>query len=240
MLRVACRLCRGLGPRGGRGSRLRRRRGRGLRGRGDDGLRRAAGGAEATWGAVATRTERRAVGLGRRRAAGHRPGLRAHERADVLGGVREEGHVARALQRRGEHPLVLRAGAALAARIDLAAVADVAADAADLFEVDLLDLVHAERADLSARAPRSAEAGTVATAVIATAVARPTARAGAVATRTGTILAHLSSLRTDLRTGSRPGRTCPALAGCSPPASRRRPYRPHGRCGGRGAGSRCS
>src|SRR5207244_2359930 len=82
------------------------------------------------------------------RAAGHRAGLRAHERAHVLGGVREQRHVAGALERRGEHPLVLRAGAALAARVDLAAVADVAADAADFLEVDLLDLVHAERADL--------------------------------------------------------------------------------------------
>src|SRR5579859_2447334 len=208
MLRVACRLCRGLGPRGGRGSRLRRRRGRGLRGRGDDGLRRAAGGAEATWGAVATRTERRAVGLGRRRAAGHRPGLRAHERADVLGGVREEGHVARALQRRGEHPLVLRARAALAARVDLAAVADVAADATDLFEVDLLDLVDAERADLAARAPRAAVAGTVPAAIVATtvAIARPAAGA-AVATRTGTFLAHRDSLERDLVGIERPRRS---------------------------------
>src|SRR5438876_586030 len=201
MLRVACRLCRGLDLRRtcrcgrGCGRRSRRRR----RGR-DDALRRGPSRPEPARSAVATRTERRTLGLGRRRTAGHRPGLRAHERADVLRGVREEGHVARALERRGEHPLVLRARAALAARVDLAAITDVAADPTDLLEVDLLDLVHAEGADLAARPPRPAVAGTVAAAVVtavAIAIARPTARAG-VAARSGTVLAHLVSLEGDL------------------------------------------
>jgi hypothetical protein len=82
--------------------------------------------------------------------------------------------VARALQRGGQHALVLRARAALAPRVDLAAVADVAANATDLLEVDLLDLVDAERADLAAWTPRPTVAGpvTTATTVIATAIAR--------------------------------------------------------------------
>src|SRR5438132_9137956 len=155
MVRVARELCRGLGLRCGcHGLRY-----LGLRSRRDDALGRRSRRAEPARCAVATWPERRAVGLRRRRAAGHRAGLRAHERAHVLRGVREERHVTRALERRGEHPLVLRARAALAARVDLAAVADVAADAADLLEVDLLDLVHAERADLAARASRAAVAG---------------------------------------------------------------------------------
>jgi len=51
---------------------------------------------------------------------------------------------------------MFRAGAALAARIDLAAVAYEPADATDIFVVDLLDLIDTERADL---APRPTEAG---------------------------------------------------------------------------------
>jgi hypothetical protein len=46
---------------------------------------------------------------------------------------------------------VLRAGAALAARVDLAAIADEATDAADVLVIDLLDLIDAERADLAPR-----------------------------------------------------------------------------------------
>src|SRR5438132_1916229 len=225
MVRVTRRLRRGLGRRGGSsgsGGRLRCRRRRcgrlrrggalryrGLRCRCRRRLRglRCAGGPEPTGSAVATRPVRRALGLRRRRAAGHRAGLRAHERAHVLGGVREQRHVARALERRGEHPLVLRAGAALAARVDLAAVADVATDAAHFFEVDLLDLVHAERADLAARTPRPAVAGAVATAVVATAITRPAAGAATIATRTGTFLTHLVSLERDLVRVERPGLT---------------------------------
>src|SRR5438045_3318564 len=171
MVRVARGLCRRPGLRRGRRRRLRRGR---LRRRCDDALLRWrwAGRPETARRAVAARPVRRTIGLRWRRSAGHGPCLRAHERPHVLGGVREERHVARALERRGEHPLMLGAGAALAARVDLAAIADVATDAAHLFEVDLLDLVHAERADLAARPPRSAETRPVAAAIIATAIAR--------------------------------------------------------------------
>src|SRR5258708_7411242 len=240
MVRLARTLCRGGASRAWRGSRGLRRGGlRSRRRSAALGLLELPGRTESTGRpTVATWRVRRAVGLGGRRATGHRAGLRAHERADVLRGVLQERHVARALERRGEHPLVLRARAALAARVDLAAVADVATDAADLFEVDLLDLVHAEGADLAARAARSAIAGTVTTAVIATAIARPAARAAAVTTRTGTILTHLVSF---VRTGSRPDRTFRRHpVAVVRPASRRRPSRPRARFGGRGAGSRCS
>src|SRR5207245_7789958 len=96
-------------------------------------------------------TVRRAIRLRRRWATGHRARLRRHERADVLRGVRQKCHETGALQRLGEHALVLRAGAALAARVDLAALADVSADAADVLVVDLLHLLDAERAHAAAR-----------------------------------------------------------------------------------------
>ena len=56
-------------------------------------------------------------------------------------------------KRGGQHPLMLRARSALAARIDLAPLADVPADAADVLVVDLLHLIDAERADLTTRPP---------------------------------------------------------------------------------------
>src|SRR5438105_4753758 len=220
MVRVTRGLRRGLGLRGGSRGRLGRRglrcgalRCRGLRRRGGCRLRgRCAGRPESTGSAVATGPVWRALGLGRRRAAGHRTGLRAHERAHVLGGVWEQRHVTGPFERRGEHPLVLRAGAALAARVDLAAIADVATDATHLFEVDLLDLVHAERADLAAWPSRPAVAGPVATAVIAAAIARTAAGAAAVTTRTRTFLAHLVSLERDLVRVERPGLTLRLVA----------------------------
>jgi hypothetical protein len=69
----------------------------------------------------------------------------------VVGGVRQHRHETSTLERGGQHPLVLRAVTALAARIDLAAVADEPTDAADVFVIDLLDLIDAERADLTSR-----------------------------------------------------------------------------------------
>ena len=124
--------------------------------------------------------------------------------ARTCSAVYEERHVTRALERRGEHPLMLGAGAALATRVDLAAVADVAANAPDLFEVDLLDLVDAERADLATWTTGAAVAGTLATtisatvtaAVVAVAATAATAAARAAAGPTGTILAHLCSFFT--------------------------------------------
>src|SRR5687768_2203281 len=71
-------------------------------------------------------------------------------RAQVLWRVREQRHVAGPLERGGQHPLVTGARAGLAARLDLGALAEVAAEAVDLLVVDALGLVDAEVADLAA------------------------------------------------------------------------------------------
>src|SRR5204863_5522351 len=98
---------------------------------------------------------------------------------------------------------VLRAGAALASRIDLAAVTDVAADPADVLVVDALHLVDAERADLAARAAhagRSTEGAapsTIAIAIAGAALARAVRRTrGCRAVRS--LLGHHSLLEGDL------------------------------------------
>src|SRR4029079_2422362 len=71
---------------------------------------------------------------------------------EVLGRVREQGDVARALERDGQLALVSRAGPRLASRLNLGAFGQIAPEAVDLLVVDLLGLVRAERADLSATA----------------------------------------------------------------------------------------
>ena len=72
------------------------------------------------------------------------------------------------------HALVLRAGRALAARLHLAAVADVAAQQVDVLVVDGVDLVDAELAATTPRAPP----------VVAIAAVGPVATIRAVAART--------------------------------------------------------
>ena len=141
---------------------------------------------------------RRAIGLRRWRAAGHRARLRRHHRAHVLGGVRKQRHVTRALERRREHPLVLGARAALAARVDLATLADVAADATDLLVVDLLHLVDAERTDLATRpAPATAASSAVAAvAAVTAAVAIAVVPSRSAERRTGRAGARRRSFRT--------------------------------------------
>jgi hypothetical protein len=69
--------------------------------------------------------------------------------------VRQHGHEPSPLQGRGQHALVLRARPALAAGIDLAAVADEPANPTDVLVVDLLDLIDAERADLASRSTKA-------------------------------------------------------------------------------------
>src|SRR5438876_622652 len=96
-------------------------------------------------------TEGWTLRLGRRWAASHRARLRRHEPTDVVGGVRQHRHQASPLEGGRQHALMLGAGAALAAGIDLAAIADIAADATDIFVVDLLHFIDAERTDLAAR-----------------------------------------------------------------------------------------
>src|SRR5438270_10638875 len=71
--------------------------------------------------------------------------------ADVLPRERQQCHVATALDRRRQRALVVRAGAGLAARLDLTTLGDIAAQTARILIVDDHDLVGAERTNLSAR-----------------------------------------------------------------------------------------
>src|SRR3970040_641518 len=71
-------------------------------------------------------------------------------RAQVLRRVRQQSDDAGALERHRQLALVLGAGARLAARLDLRALGQVAAEAVDLLVIDLVRLVGAERAHLPA------------------------------------------------------------------------------------------
>src|SRR4029077_13321682 len=71
---------------------------------------------------------------------------------EVLGGVGQQGDVPGTLEGDRQLTLVTGAGAGLAARLDLGALGQVAAEAVDLLVVDLRGLVGAERADLPATA----------------------------------------------------------------------------------------
>src|ERR1700730_4412999 len=73
-------------------------------------------------------------------------------RSADFGLVRQQGDVAGAVQRRGQAALVAGAGAGHAARQDLAAVAEVAAQARHLLVVDDLRVLKAEAADLASAA----------------------------------------------------------------------------------------
>src|SRR5262245_7085389 len=64
--------------------------------------------------------------------------------------VRQQGHRARALDRMGQLPLVPRAAAGNAARDDLAALGDEAAEPTHVLVVDEVDLVRAKLANLPA------------------------------------------------------------------------------------------
>src|SRR3990170_3884618 len=70
--------------------------------------------------------------------------------AQVLRRVRQQSDDAGALERHRQLALVLGAGARLAARLDLRALGQVAAEAVDLLVIDLVRLVGAERAHLPA------------------------------------------------------------------------------------------
>ena len=70
----------------------------------------------------------------------------------MLRRVRQQRDVAGALEGHGQRALVLGAGARLAARLDLGALREVAAEAVDLLVVDAVRLVGAEGADLAAAA----------------------------------------------------------------------------------------
>ena len=72
--------------------------------------------------------------------------------AHMLCGEGQQGHVARAFERDGQAALVLGAGAGFAARLNLGAVRQVAAQALGILIVDVAHVVHTELADLAARA----------------------------------------------------------------------------------------
>src|SRR6478736_2507674 len=72
--------------------------------------------------------------------------------SEVLGCVGQQGDVPGTLEGDRQLALVTGAGAGLAARLDLGALGQVAAEAVDLLVVDLRGLVGAERADLATAA----------------------------------------------------------------------------------------
>lgn len=107
----------------------------------------------------------------------------------------------RALDGDRQRALVTRAGAELAARLDLATLREVAAHSPDVLVIDLTDVVGAEGADLAARA----EAATAASAPAAT------ARAASISTAVSTpVTAALAAFATLGARGAEAGR--PALA----------------------------
>src|SRR5690606_14305758 len=68
----------------------------------------------------------------------------------VVVGVRDQGQVARALDRGRQLALVLRLGAGHAARHDLAGLGEVLAQGVEILVVDLLDALGGELAELAA------------------------------------------------------------------------------------------
>jgi len=70
----------------------------------------------------------------------------------LCSGIGQKRHLSRILQRYGQSALVLGASARLAARLDLGALRDVAAQAPNILIVNFTDVIDAEGADLSTRA----------------------------------------------------------------------------------------
>ena len=120
----------------------------------------------------------------------------------------------RSLDRHGQRALVPGAGAELAARLDLASLGDVAAQARRVLVVDLTDLVDTEAADLAS--PAKASAATPAWTT-------PAARATGAAPATRTAPAARTIAPTGPLALCSPSETCPrrfALwATCAEPLS---------------------
>jgi hypothetical protein len=129
---------------------------------------------------------------------------RAVTRSHIL--VGQEREMPRALDRRGQLALILRAHARDAAVKDLAAIRDEAPQKEDVLVIDVFDLLRAEGADLSpGETPAWASAASVATAISAVSaitagstIARSTA---ARAARTGSTRARARPTRGNLRGG---------------------------------------
>jgi hypothetical protein len=76
----------------------------------------------------------------------------------VLGGERQKGELAGALEGNIQRALMRGTGARLAARFDLGAVGQETPQAAEILVVDLFDFVYAELADLATRGELAAAA----------------------------------------------------------------------------------
>ena len=93
----------------------------------------------------------------------------------------------RSLDRDGQRALVPGAGAELAARLDLASLGDVAAQARRVLVVDLADLVDTEPADLASPAKAAAATAARSTATARAAPATRTAPAARTIAPAGTL-----------------------------------------------------
>ena len=106
-------------------------------------------------------------------------------------GERDQRNITRPLDCHGQGALMPGAGSQLPSRLDLSTLAHMAAKASDVLVVDVLDVVHAKRADLAPRsippttgaASAGAAARSAATAFTVTAFALRAAEAGTGATR---------------------------------------------------------
>src|SRR5215203_4118716 len=104
----------------------------------------------------------------------------------------QQGNMAGTLDRGGQRALMFGAGAGLAARLDLAALGDVAPQAREVLVVDLFDAVHAEGANLAARAKAAAAEASSAAWALAIAAAF---RAGSARRKAARSLAAFSGAR---------------------------------------------
>jgi hypothetical protein len=123
--------------------------------------------------------------------------LFAHQKVLAAAGAlgeREQRDVPGALDGHGERALVPGACSQLAARLDLAALTDVAPQAGDVLVVDVLYVVGAERAHLAARRKTATAAGASATAAEWTAATLALTTTLALRTTTETGFAGRSAL----------------------------------------------
>src|ERR671928_800326 len=77
------------------------------------------------------------------------------QESDMPGGIRQQRQLARPFEGRGEPALMLGTGAGLAARLDLAALREEAAQARRILVVDALHVVNTEAADAATATIRS-------------------------------------------------------------------------------------
>src|SRR6185369_12896728 len=122
----------------------------------------------------------------------------------LVGGVRQERRVARALDRRREHPLVRRARPRDSARNDLAALRDERSEKLHVLVVDVVDLLGTEPTD-----PATADEPALTTSSCGSHLARLLFAFGLVLGRFGKHLGRggLGALASSAATGRRAGRS---------------------------------